>query len=95
MMSELILRPRTLGFTIATRVALGVGVGLLVSERLDDSRRRQLGAALLALGAITTIPIVMALRRSRQRQSAKHYGRPEVARMAGTGRGRQARRLFG
>ena len=42
-----------------TRVALGVGVGLLISERMDRSARRAAGVALFAVGALTTIPLVM------------------------------------
>jgi len=42
-----------------TRVALGVGVGLLIAEKLDRDVRRGAGFALFAVGAITTIPLVM------------------------------------
>jgi hypothetical protein len=42
-----------------TRVALGVGVGLLISEKMDRSARRAAGVALFAVGALTTIPLVM------------------------------------
>jgi len=42
-----------------TRVALGVGVGLLISEKIDRSARRAAGVALFAVGAVTTIPLVM------------------------------------
>jgi hypothetical protein len=95
MMSDLILRPRTLGFTVATRVALGIGVGLLISERLDDAPRRRLGAALLALGAITTVPVAMALRRSRRPTTSKRYGRPGVARRLAFERALEERRSLG
>jgi hypothetical protein len=44
-----------------TRVAFGVGVGLLLSDRLTDDRRRGAGWALLAVGALTTVPIVITL----------------------------------
>jgi hypothetical protein len=84
-MNELLLRPRTLGFTIVTRVVLGVGVGLLVSDRLDDSPRRRLGAALVALGAITTVPLAIALRRSR-RPSGSKGARPGTRIGAAVGR---------
>ncbi len=33
-----------------TRVALGVGVGLLISEKMDRSARRAAGVALFAVG---------------------------------------------
>ena len=42
-----------------TRVALGVGVGLLISEKMNRSARRAAGVALFAVGALTTIPLVM------------------------------------
>lgn len=55
-----------LGFIAATRVALGVGIGLLISKRVPRSRRSKLGAALVAAGALTTIPAaVMVFRRRR------------------------------
>jgi hypothetical protein len=41
-----------------TRVALGVGVGLLISDRLNNDQRKAAGWALLAVGVLTTIPIV-------------------------------------
>jgi hypothetical protein len=42
-----------------TRVALGMGIGLLLSTRLDDDQRKAAGWALVFVGAITTIPLVM------------------------------------
>jgi hypothetical protein len=41
-----------------TRVALGVGVGLLISDRLNKDQRSAVGGALLAVGVLTTIPIL-------------------------------------
>jgi hypothetical protein len=41
-----------------TRVALGAGIGLLLSERLKGDQRRGAGWALLAVGVLSTIPIV-------------------------------------
>jgi hypothetical protein len=53
------------GFTIpeimliaGTRVALGVGLGLLISDQLNRDQRKGAGWALLAVGVLTTIPIV-------------------------------------
>lgn len=45
-----------------TRVALGAGIGLLLSRRLGAGVREGAGWALLAVGALTTIPLVMKLR---------------------------------
>jgi len=52
-------------FVVGTRAAFGAGVGLLVADRLDSEQRRSFGAALALLGAVTTIPAVMAVLRSR------------------------------
>ena len=45
-------------FIAGTRVALGVGIGLLLSDRLSKDQRKAAGCALFAVGALTTIPIV-------------------------------------
>ena len=50
-----------IGLIAGTRVALGVGIGLLVAERLSRDTRRGAGCALLAVGAITTIPLVVGV----------------------------------
>jgi hypothetical protein len=42
-----------------TRIALGVGVGLILADKLDNSKRKGAGWALLAVGVLTTIPIVL------------------------------------
>lgn len=44
---------------VGTRVALGVGIGLLLSTRLDDDQRKAAGWALVIVGAVTTIPLAM------------------------------------
>ena len=45
----------TFAFVVGTRAALGVGIGLLVSEKMSAARRRAVGAALFAIGAATTV----------------------------------------
>jgi hypothetical protein len=42
-----------------TRVALGVGIGLLLSDKFSDDQRKGAGWTLAAVGALTTIPIVV------------------------------------
>ena len=42
-----------------TRVALGAGLGLLLADKLDRNSRKGAGWALFAVGALTTIPIVI------------------------------------
>ena len=47
-------------FLIAgTRVALGMGIGLLISERFNRDQRKAVGLSLLAVGAISTIPLAI------------------------------------
>ena len=44
-----------------TRVALGAGIGLLLSGRLNDDQRRAAGLALALVGGLTTIPLAMGI----------------------------------
>ena len=47
-----------LGLIAGTRLALGVGLGFLMADRLDGDRRRKLGWALFTFGVVTTVPLV-------------------------------------
>ncbi len=53
------------GLAVATRVALGTGIGLLASAKMRPELRRRLGVALVAVGAATTVPVVRAVLRGR------------------------------
>jgi hypothetical protein len=44
-----------------TRVALGAGIGLILAGKLDDSKRKGAGWALLAVGVLTTIPLALSV----------------------------------
>jgi hypothetical protein len=44
-----------------TRVALGAGLGLLLSEKLNKDERKGAGWALVVLGAATTVPLALGL----------------------------------
>jgi len=58
--------PLPLVFAIAaTRGLLGVGIGLLVSERIGRKHRREVGTVLAAIGALSTIPLAIGLFRKR------------------------------
>jgi hypothetical protein len=65
-MTNLVLNMPTLAFVVGTRAALGVGIGLLLSLRLPESRRQTLGIALFSVGVATTIPAAMAVLRGRR-----------------------------
>ena len=51
-----------IGLIAMTRGALGVGIGLLLSNGLEKDERRSAGLALLTVGVLTTIPILLRLR---------------------------------
>jgi hypothetical protein len=68
-MPNLLVNPPQLFFVISTRAALAFGAGLLLSRKIPESARTKIGAGLVALGAATTIPALMSLRRSRQRET--------------------------
>jgi hypothetical protein len=55
------------GFVLATRAALAAGLGLLFASRLSAERRRVVGLALVAFGAVTTVPAVRWISRSFRR----------------------------
>ena len=42
-----------------TRVALGAGIGLLMSTRLNNDQRKAAGLALALVGGFTTIPLAL------------------------------------
>ena len=63
------------GFIVATRAALGAGIGLLAADKLRSRNRHRLGAALLAVGMLTTIPAAFLL----FRQLGPASGRDEAA----------------
>ena len=47
-----------IGFIAGTREALGIGIGLLLADRLSREQRRAAGMALVAIGGLTTLPIL-------------------------------------
>jgi hypothetical protein len=60
------LEPKTvtvpqLGLIAGTRGALGAGIALLLADSLSREQRRAVGWTLLAVGALTTIPLAAQL----------------------------------
>jgi uncharacterized membrane protein YfcA len=62
-----------IGLIAGTRAALGAGIGLLLADRLSNDQRRAVGWTLLAVGALTTIPLVANLI---GREPAETSGKP-------------------
>lgn len=64
------LRLPELGLIAATRGILGAGIDLLLADKLSDDRRKGIGWTLVAIGALTILPLAsMALDRHRRAQS--------------------------
>jgi hypothetical protein len=59
LMKERILTIPELILIAGTRVALGIGIGLLIADRLTDRERKAAGWALVGVGALTTVPLAM------------------------------------
>lgn len=78
----------TIGLIAGTRAALGVGIGLLLADRLTPEQRRAAGWALVTLGTLTTIPLVAQVLDSRaaeEREPPGHNGRHWRFQRSGTG----------
>jgi len=42
-----------------TRMALGAGIGLLLSTRMNNDQRKAAGLSLALMGGLTTVPLIM------------------------------------
>ena len=51
-----------------TRVAFGIGIGLLIADKFTDKERNAVGWTLVGVGALTTVPIVASV-----------LGKPQIA----------------
>jgi hypothetical protein len=61
-----------LAFVAATRGLGGAGLGLLAADLFEPETRKTVGWTLLALGALSTVPIAVSLmRRSQPRQISR------------------------
>lgn len=58
-MKKTLLTIPEVGLIAGTRAMMGVGIGLLVSDRLRRRQRKRAGWALVGVGALTTIPLIM------------------------------------
>jgi hypothetical protein len=46
-----------LAIVVGTRAVLGVGLGLLLADRLPEAQRKAVGWSLVVMGAVITIPL--------------------------------------
>jgi hypothetical protein len=61
-----------LGLIGATRGMLGVGLGMLLSGRLSRDHRIAVGCTLAAIGALSTIPLIVKVVRGRTHVTNGH-----------------------
>jgi hypothetical protein len=61
------LRLPELGLVAGTRGMLGAGIGLLLADKLSKDQRKGVGWTLVAIGALTTIPLAMIVFGRRRR----------------------------
>ena len=54
-----------------TRVALGAGIGLLISTRLSRRQRKAAGLALALVGGLTTIPLAIIVQTGSKRMEMR------------------------
>ena len=68
---KILMKIPEVGFIASTRVALGAGLGLILSDKLSRNRRKTTGWTLLAIGAATTVPVIVTIvRRAKQLDTA-------------------------
>jgi hypothetical protein len=58
-MKEVTVTIPEIGLISGTRVAIGVGIGLLIGDRLNKDQRKGAGWALIAIGALSSIPLAL------------------------------------
>ncbi len=58
-----------LALLVGTRGLLGAGLGLLLAEKVNADQRRAVGCALVAIGVVTTVPLVLMVFNRRKRLS--------------------------
>jgi hypothetical protein len=76
-MTQVTLPLPMFGFILVTRAALAAGVALLVGGKLSPERRRIVGTTLVALGAATTVPALMSVRRGMKKSHSSVVYRDE------------------
>lgn len=60
-----------IGVIAATRMMAGAGLGLLLANKLTDGKRKSVGWQLLALGALSTVPLAIDVYRKSHKMPPK------------------------
>jgi hypothetical protein len=65
----------TIALIAGTRAALGLGIGLILADRISPEARRAAGWVLFAVGALTTKPLVAEVfGDSPPEKTSRHFG---------------------
>lgn len=73
-----------IGLIAGTRAALGIGIGLLLADRLSREQRRAAGLALVAVGVATTFPLIADIWGRRRCARAAERKEQRQSQVAGT-----------
>lgn len=88
-MTSVTLSLPQLALIVATRAMAAAGAALLVADRLDRGQRRAVGMTLVAVGALTTLPLaaeVISAARARRADTTDQDAtrtRPDAAQAQG------------
>jgi hypothetical protein len=64
-MREHVLTIPELGLIAVTCVTLGIGIGLLLSNRLSYRQRKSAGKVLALIGGLSTVPLALGILRKK------------------------------
>ena len=79
-MKKLELTIPEMALVIGTRAMIGAGAGLLVAGKINDDKRKAIGWTLLAIGAISTIPLMVeVLGKNKEKAEDKRVNMPVAA----------------
>jgi hypothetical protein len=80
-MREIQLPIPEIALIAGTRGALGMGIGLLLADQMTREQRRAAGLALVAVGVLTTFPLIVDIwgRRRCAREEQRERRQPQVA----------------
>jgi hypothetical protein len=59
-----------LALLAGTRVAFGIGIGLMIAEKIPRDARKGAACALLLVGALSTIPLAVAILTAEEKDMA-------------------------
>jgi len=57
-----------LGMIALTRAMMGAGIGMLIADRIDEKKRKAIAIPLVALGALSTVPLAISVMRDHRHE---------------------------